>query len=198
MLPAVHCRLPAARAQKSETDLDFRSLLHSLVRDLLSVAHQPAWPAAAFLLLRFAALLQGERGLRHPDQHVRQYCIDLLASLAARLYADEGDAQRDAPQLQQLADEWVAVDGELMCGGAGGQKGSGHGLVAGRESLQGLPSPCRNWDPLILCFRALAPLQPPTHCRPSLAAVGPSGVMPASADLGEEAPRLLLLYLSVV
>lgn len=51
-------RLPAARATKAESDLDFRALLLSLVKDLLAVAHQPAWPAAPFLLLRFAAMLQ--------------------------------------------------------------------------------------------------------------------------------------------
>jgi hypothetical protein len=47
--------------------------------------------------------LQGERGLRHPDQPTRQACIDLLASLAAQLYADEAAVQKDAPLLQQLA-----------------------------------------------------------------------------------------------
>lgn len=44
--------------------MDFRALLLSLVKDLLAVAHQPAWPAAPFLLLRFAAMLQARvRGL---------------------------------------------------------------------------------------------------------------------------------------
>lgn len=106
------------------------------MKDLLAVAHQPTWPAAPFLLLRFAAMLQvrwegfrgrrgcaaqracwlctalhrlpaslcwpalpmlrmllalaihhvqGDKGLRHSDQHVRQYCLDLLASLAAQV-----------------------------------------------------------------------------------------------------------------
>ncbi|KAL4427666.1 hypothetical protein ABPG75_001755, partial [Micractinium tetrahymenae] len=96
-------RLPAARAIKSEGDHDFRALLQSVVKDLLAVSHQPAWPAASFLLLRFAALLQGEKGLRHPDQHVRQYCVDLLGSLAAQLYRDEGEAAADAELLRQLA-----------------------------------------------------------------------------------------------
>lgn len=99
------CRLPAARAAKAETDLDFRALLLSIVKDLLAVAHQPAWPAAAFLLLRLAAMLAGERGLRHGDAHVRQYCVDLLASLAAALYRDEAAVAADLPALRQLAEE---------------------------------------------------------------------------------------------
>lgn len=32
-----------------------------------------------------SAQLQGDKGLRHSDQHVRQYCLDLLASLAAQV-----------------------------------------------------------------------------------------------------------------
>lgn len=100
--PAAARRLPAARASKADTDLDFRALLLSIVKDLLAVAHQPAWPAAAFLLLRLAAMLAGERGLRHGDAHVRQYCVDLLASLAAALYRDEAAVQGDLPALRQL------------------------------------------------------------------------------------------------
>lgn len=107
----VPCRLPSARALKSEGDQDFRALLEGLVKDLLAVAHQPAWPAAPFLLLRFAALLQGDKGLRHPDQHVRQYCVDLLGSLAAQLYRDEGEAAADGDLLRQLA----AHDAEGKC-----------------------------------------------------------------------------------
>ncbi|PRW45458.1 nipped-B isoform X2 [Chlorella sorokiniana] len=104
-------RLPAARATKAESDLDFRSLLLSLVKDLLAVAHQPAWPAAPFLLLRFAAMLQGDKGLRHGDQHVRQYCLDLLASLAAQLYRDEVEVQKDLPELRRLAAQAASAAG---------------------------------------------------------------------------------------
>lgn len=100
---ACPCRLPSARALRSEGDHDFRVLLQGVVKDLLAVAHQPAWPAASFLLLRFAALLQGDKGLRHPDQHVRQYCVDLLGSLAAQLYRDEGEAAGDVDLLRKLA-----------------------------------------------------------------------------------------------
>lgn len=96
-------RLPAARASKAETDLDFRAMMHSLVKDLLAVSHQPAWPAASFLLLRLAAMLAGDKGLRHSDAHVRQYCVDLLASLAAALYRDEAAVQANLPALRQLA-----------------------------------------------------------------------------------------------
>ncbi|PSC68988.1 nipped-B B isoform X2 [Micractinium conductrix] len=96
-------RLPAARAAKSEGDADFRTLLQGLLRDLLAAAHLPAWPAAPFLLLRFAAVLGGDRGLRHPDQHVRQYCLDLAASLAAQLYRDEVAVGEDAAALVALA-----------------------------------------------------------------------------------------------
>ncbi len=112
------CRLPSARALKSEGDQDFRALLEGLVKDLLAVAHQPAWPAASFLLLRFAALLQGDKGLRHPDQHVRQYCVDLLGSLAAQLYRDEGEAAADGDLLRQLA----ARDTEGECTSTGGPR----------------------------------------------------------------------------
>lgn len=104
-------RLPAARTLKSEGDHDFRALLQSLVKDLLAVAHQPAWPGASFLLLRFAALLQGDKGLRHPDQHVRQYCVDLLGSLAAQLYRDEAEVVADTELLRELA----ARDPEGKC-----------------------------------------------------------------------------------
>eukprot|EP00887_Chlorella_sp_A99_P005943 scaffold29.g5943.t1 len=93
-------KLPSARAQKSESDMDFRVLLDQLVRDLLEMASLPEWPVAAFMLLRLLAALGGERGLRHADPHA---CVDLLGMVAARLAADELAGQRDAGWLEAAA-----------------------------------------------------------------------------------------------
>lgn len=86
------------------------------------MSRQPAWPAAPFLLLRFAALLQGEKGLRHPDQHVRQYCVDMLGSMAAQLYSDEKEAAADADLLRQLAER--DSEGRAGLGPQGGRLGA--------------------------------------------------------------------------
>jgi hypothetical protein len=52
-------RLSSGRGGRGEGgDADFRALLCALLRDLMAAAHQPAWPAAPFLLLRLTALLQ--------------------------------------------------------------------------------------------------------------------------------------------
>ena len=63
--PCFLSRLPAARAQKSDTEQDFKLLLEQLLQDLLEVACLPEWPAATVLLLRFITVLSGPKGLQH-------------------------------------------------------------------------------------------------------------------------------------
>jgi hypothetical protein len=69
ILPTAHPlprrRLPAARAQKSDTDQDFKLILDQMLQDLLEVACLPEWPAATVLLLRFITTLNGPKGLQH-------------------------------------------------------------------------------------------------------------------------------------
>lgn len=66
--PPPNCRLPAARATKSDTEQDFKLLLEQLLADLLVVACEPEWPAAAVLLLRFLTTLSGSKGLQHAGE----------------------------------------------------------------------------------------------------------------------------------
>ena len=66
--PWWRCRLPGARAAKSETDVDFRVLLDAVVKDLLAASTLPEWPAAAALLLRLVTSLSSPKGLQHTGE----------------------------------------------------------------------------------------------------------------------------------
>ena len=81
-------------------------------------------------------------------------------------------------------------------GGAGGQKGNGTWPGVERWGWQ---RRCKRCQPLLQTGSAVVFLHLLTRPHPTAgppAAAGPPGSVPASACLGEEAPRLLLLYLS--
>lgn len=96
-------RLPAARAHKVETDLDFAAVCAGLVQDLLTAVLLPQWPAASTLLLRLAAALNSQKGLQHQDPAVRQMCLDLLGKMLAHLHGAEVALKGDADWLADVA-----------------------------------------------------------------------------------------------
>lgn len=46
----------------------------------------PEYPASSLVVVRIVAMLGGPRGLQHPDNAVRQLCVDLVNVIGRRLY----------------------------------------------------------------------------------------------------------------
>lgn len=54
--------------------------------DFLSALSQPRYPVAELLLRCFLALVSGPNALKHPDNGVKQICIDLMSLVGQHFF----------------------------------------------------------------------------------------------------------------
>lgn len=136
----VECRLPS-RGSKNDTETDVRNLLEQIlqgaalnhacvdesttwhvfkqqlfVADICSLLSLPEWPAAATALLRLINTLGSTSGLYNNDNAVRQASVDMLGTIAARVFMEAYQGEKDEEYLREcLLQEVEGIDRTSSC-----------------------------------------------------------------------------------
>ncbi len=74
--------------------------------DACTVLCLPDWPVAATVIMQLIKMLPSKTGLQSADNSVRQLSVDMLGTLAARVFAEASLAEREEGYLKEcLAEE---------------------------------------------------------------------------------------------
>ena len=76
-------------------EVDFKGQLSNIVSDLLAVLNLPEWPAAGIVLLSLSAQLLSCRGIGCPEIKIREFALDILGQIAAKVRVDGVACERD-------------------------------------------------------------------------------------------------------
>lgn len=72
----------------------------------------PEWPAASLLLRRFLHVLPTDKGLKHRDSAVRLASVEFTGQVAARVWAEALQADREADTVQTVLQAAEAAAGD--------------------------------------------------------------------------------------
>lgn len=71
------------------------------VADICTLLSLPEWPAAATALLRLINTLGSSSGLYNSDNAVRQASVDMLGTIAARVFMEAFQGEKDEEYLRE-------------------------------------------------------------------------------------------------
>ena len=81
----------SARAQ----EIDIKAMLQNTVQDLLTTLNMPEWPVASVILQSLCAQLLSGLGMNSPETKLREFALEILGQIAARLTEDSIACEND-------------------------------------------------------------------------------------------------------
>ncbi len=78
-----------------DQEIDIKGLIQNLVTDLLTLLKFPEWPVASLLLLCLCSQLLSSCGICSTEIRIREFALDLLGQISARLKNDSKTCESD-------------------------------------------------------------------------------------------------------